>query len=484
MTTMVLVASLAGDIQQFIFDAAQLLLYPVLDALLVCLLWALVELGVFIYEVVQRYQKRDLDALEASALRARKAFAAGKPRAAYRHLQENVYSIVVTRFLFDLIQNYQTERLAAKPLKLLQEYEFYTIRRLERTRILTRIGPILGLMGGLIPLAPALNALAKGDVVQLAENLQITFSVVVIGLLIGALGYIIGSIRERMYSQDISDLEYLLELLEGNDARLDAGRRRDKRGQWEAQPRVTFVEVAEDEAVEEAAVPAGGWKAKFWRKKAAAQEAAGTEAEGTAEAAAEAAVTTTEASADTAAAASAADAELAAAPAAPEEPTTAEQAAATETPAESATPAAQVAAAAPAGEQPTRRWFHPRRPGPTTETAAAPPATSPATAAPPAPEPAAPPQAHEPAVPAPPAVPAAAAAAGTTAFGATDAGDLSTSGAIAAPPASFDAPERSWFTDDDPFAALGPVDADSESGRHSRRDSQRADDPDEGREPA
>jgi len=181
------------------------------------------------------------------AVRARKAFRDGKPRTAYRYLQENNYSLVVVRFLYDLIRNYQTERLAAKPLKLLQEYEFYTIKRLERTRILVRVGPMLGLMGTLIPLAPALVGLASGDVAALSENLVTAFSVTVIGLLIGGLAFLVSIVRDRLYSQDISDMEYLLELLEGSDVRLRSGRRLSKTGVWDSEAPVEY-EVADEDA--------------------------------------------------------------------------------------------------------------------------------------------------------------------------------------------------------------------------------------------
>ena len=157
-----------NDLQQLIYDVARILLWPVLIAAILCLIWVLIELGVLLYELYLRFRYRDLDALEVRALRARRAFHDGKPRTAYRYLQENNYSLVVSRFLFDLIRNYQTQRLAVKPLKLLQEYEFYTVKRLERTRILVRIGPMLGLMGTLIPLSPALVALANGDTTELA----------------------------------------------------------------------------------------------------------------------------------------------------------------------------------------------------------------------------------------------------------------------------------------------------------------------------
>lgn len=236
-----------NDLQQLIYDISRILLWPVLVAALACLVWVLIELGVLLYEVWLRFRYRDLDALEVRALRARKAFRDGKPRTAYRYLQENTYSLVVVRFLYDLIRNYQTERLAAKPLKLLQEYEFYTIKRLERTRILVRLGPMLGLMGTLIPLSPALVGLATGNVQELSDNLVTAFSVTVIGLLIGGLAFLVSIVRDRLYSQDISDMEYLLELLEGSDVRLRSGRRLSKTGVWDTEAPVEY-EVADEDA--------------------------------------------------------------------------------------------------------------------------------------------------------------------------------------------------------------------------------------------
>jgi biopolymer transport protein ExbB/TolQ len=237
-----------NDLQQTIYDVSSALLWPVLIAVIVCLVWVLVEFGAMLYEAWLRFRYRDLDALQARALRARSAFADGKPRTAYRYLQENTYSIIVVRFLYDLIRNYQGERLEAKPLKLLQEYEFYSVRRLNRTRILTRLGPMLGLMGTLIPLSPALVGLAEGDIAALSENLVTAFSVTVLGLLIGGLAFAVSIVRDRMYSQDISDMEYLLELLQGDDTRMRSGRRRHRDGRWDAQPGVMYEEVDEGEA--------------------------------------------------------------------------------------------------------------------------------------------------------------------------------------------------------------------------------------------
>jgi hypothetical protein len=101
-------------------------------------------------------------------------------------------------------------------------------------------------MGTLIPLSPALIGLASGNTTQLAENLTTAFSVTVIGLLIGGIAFVISIVRDRMYSQDISDMEYLLELLEGGADRLQSGRRRNKKGIWDADPVVEYEAAVED----------------------------------------------------------------------------------------------------------------------------------------------------------------------------------------------------------------------------------------------
>ena len=75
--------------------------------------------------------------------------------------------------------------------------------------MLVRAGPALGLMGTLIPLSPALTGLANGNTAALAQDLRVAFSVTVVGLLVGAVAFALSLSRDRMYSQDLSDLQYL-----------------------------------------------------------------------------------------------------------------------------------------------------------------------------------------------------------------------------------------------------------------------------------
>jgi biopolymer transport protein ExbB/TolQ len=89
----------------------------------------------------------------------------------------------------------------------LTAYETAVQRRLDRTRILVRAGPAIGLMGTLIPLAPGLEALGDGNVAMLADDLRDAFAATVIGLLVGTVAFALTLSRTRMYTEDLTALE-------------------------------------------------------------------------------------------------------------------------------------------------------------------------------------------------------------------------------------------------------------------------------------
>ena len=92
-------------------------------------------------------------------------------------------------------------------------YELAVQRRLDRTRVLVRAGPAIGLMGTLIPLAPGLAALGAGDVAKLAGDLRDALSATVVGLLVGTVAFALTLARTRMYTEDLAALERAAELL-------------------------------------------------------------------------------------------------------------------------------------------------------------------------------------------------------------------------------------------------------------------------------
>lgn len=95
--------------------------------------------------------------------------------------------------------------------KLFEFEEEKTLKTLQRTDIITRIGPTLGLMGTLIPMGPGLAALGAGDVNTLASSLTVAFNTTIVGIGSGALCYVIGKIRSGWYDRYLSDLDALID---------------------------------------------------------------------------------------------------------------------------------------------------------------------------------------------------------------------------------------------------------------------------------
>jgi biopolymer transport protein ExbB/TolQ len=89
----------------------------------------------------------------------------------------------------------------------LGDFELHVQRRLDRTRMLVRAGPALGLMGTLIPLAPGLVALGEGDFQVLAGDLKVAFAATVIGILVGTAAFGLTLYRTRIYTEDLAALE-------------------------------------------------------------------------------------------------------------------------------------------------------------------------------------------------------------------------------------------------------------------------------------
>jgi biopolymer transport protein ExbB/TolQ len=93
--------------------------------------------------------------------------------------------------------------------KLVGDYEILADKDLGKSKTLAKLGPMLGLMGTLIPMGPALVGLATGDIASMAGNMQVAFATTVIGVFIGAIGFITFQIKQRWYADDMNTLEYL-----------------------------------------------------------------------------------------------------------------------------------------------------------------------------------------------------------------------------------------------------------------------------------
>ncbi len=97
--------------------------------------------------------------------------------------------------------------------KIMGDYEISADKEIGKSKTLTKLGPMLGLMGTLIPMGPALVGLATGDITSMANNMQVAFATTVIGIIIGAIGFISLQLQQRWAAGDMNVLEYVVESL-------------------------------------------------------------------------------------------------------------------------------------------------------------------------------------------------------------------------------------------------------------------------------
>ena len=109
--------------------------------------------------------------------------------------------------------NYDIGPDARKALasELISAQETRLIKKTNKTDILVRVGPSLGLLGTLIPLGPGLAALGSGDIATLAESLTIAFDTTVTGLTVGALSFLISKYKKQWYESELIDVETVAE---------------------------------------------------------------------------------------------------------------------------------------------------------------------------------------------------------------------------------------------------------------------------------
>ena len=80
-------------------------------------------------------------------------------------------------------------------------------RQLKYSELITRLGPVFGLLGTLIPLGPGIIALGQGDTFTLSQSMMTAFDTTVAGLLAAALATVITAVRRGWYRDYVGALE-------------------------------------------------------------------------------------------------------------------------------------------------------------------------------------------------------------------------------------------------------------------------------------
>lgn len=85
--------------------------------------------------------------------------------------------------------------------------------RLKVSDMLSKLAPMFGLLGTLIPLGPGIVALGEGDTFTLSNSLLIAFDTTIAGLIAAAVALVVTAVRRAWYSRYIKDLDTVAECI-------------------------------------------------------------------------------------------------------------------------------------------------------------------------------------------------------------------------------------------------------------------------------
>lgn len=168
------------SIEQLMAQVSELLMAPVIIAIVLLLLYALFAIGRFFSQLIQRRSN----------------------------------ALIYTR----LLNNKQLQGVAGYPIynyfvrnpdASQDELEVFALKKLETLRIVTRIAPMLGLIATMIPMGPALQALADGNIQGISENLIIAFAAVIWGLVISSITFWPASVKKRWCANELIEINKL-----------------------------------------------------------------------------------------------------------------------------------------------------------------------------------------------------------------------------------------------------------------------------------
>jgi biopolymer transport protein ExbB/TolQ len=192
------------QLQTILHTGSQAILYPVLILLIGFVLYALVKVGVLIAEWVRerRYFKTDMP-----------AFLHELKDAGVDQMEQRVKSSGLLKsqqkLLLTIFENRDLDeesRWALAKELLLGEKDMRS-RRVARNMTFSKVAPMVGLMGTLIPLGPGIVAFGQGDASTMSSAMLIAFDTTVAGLVAAAILYLVARIRRRWYAQYDSAIE-------------------------------------------------------------------------------------------------------------------------------------------------------------------------------------------------------------------------------------------------------------------------------------
>jgi hypothetical protein len=167
-----------SSIEFLMYRISDLLMAPVLLAILFVFFYGFYALGQIAYTAVVRK-------------RSSQAFLAGK--------QEVIPGYAI-----------HNQMLMQKNIGF-DELEVFAFKKMEFLKLVTKVAPMLGLIATMIPMGPALKSLADGNIQGISENLSVAFAGVIFALAAASLTFICASVLKRWLASDLVAAKSILE---------------------------------------------------------------------------------------------------------------------------------------------------------------------------------------------------------------------------------------------------------------------------------
>ena len=197
-----------GLLENGLFALSQVLRFPVIAMLWLCVAAALFMAGGCLVEFVARRRERyrfDLN----DWLRRGPVLDADPSR-------QDELPAPLRGLLHDVEEERRKVALGDGGLEhVVLEREDRVRRTLGGSRLLVKIGPSLGLLGTLIPMGTALASLTAGNLEAMAGQMVVAFTTTIIGLTAGTIAYVIQVVRHNWVNQTVREQRFIAERIAG-----------------------------------------------------------------------------------------------------------------------------------------------------------------------------------------------------------------------------------------------------------------------------
>lgn len=187
------------NISQILFLVSDSLLIPDIIVLLVLFVRALFLVGSFYNQYITKYKNERqlrpiLNQLTPERMQELQAALPEKDNSLYiKYLRAILARPADDTYADYMITNFENEA----------EKDVVT------SKLLAKVGPVLGLIGTLIAMSPALTGLSQGDISKMASNMQVVFATTVVGLVVSLVGLVTLQFKQRWYAKEVNQLDYI-----------------------------------------------------------------------------------------------------------------------------------------------------------------------------------------------------------------------------------------------------------------------------------